>query len=350
MADIDSIKDIKRIDKSGAIDSIYLIPEQINQAFFEVKNITPPKSCINAKNVVVAGMGGSALGGRIIDSLIPQRSRTPIEVFTEFHIPNYVNKNTLVIVSSYSGNTQETIYDLDEARRKNAQIFVITTGGKLAKIAKDNNIDPKFNPSGQPRFALGYSVGAIISILSKCAFIQISSDEMEDLFFSLKKLNKDFSVENSSKNNVAKSLALKLKRKMPVLVSSEHLVGSCHAFKNQLNETSKTFSASFDIPELNHHLMEGLKNPAQVIDHLLFLFFESELYSPHVVKRYSITQEVVEKNNVEIIKYPLKSKTKLEQVFEVVTLGAYVGYYLAILYDIDPMPIPWVDYFKEKIK
>ena len=197
--------------------------------------------------------------------------------------------------------------------------------------------------------ALGYSISAIISILSKCEFINLNSDEINNITKSLKTLIKDFSIEKPAKENIAKNLSLKLKNKIPVIVSSEHLIGSSHSFKNILNETSKTFSVLFDIPELNHHLMEGLRNPAEAKNYLKFVFIESDSYTPRVQKRYEITKEVVEKNDVDYITYQVSTTSKIEQIFEVVILGMFVSFYLSYLYGVDPSKIPWVDYFKEKL-
>jgi len=354
MINLDSVDEIKNKDGGFILDSVKKIPDQIEQAWKEIKKIEPPQSCKMAKNVVISGMGGSALGGRIIDSLVFERSRTPIEVFTEFHIPKYVDSNTLVIVSSYSGNTEETISDFYDAINRNAQIFVITTGGKLGQLAEKNHIPsyifkPQNNPSGQPRLGLGYSVSAILAVLSRCEFIFTLDEELEKVIEELKKLVDEFGKEKSKNFNIAKSIAIKLSGKIPILVASEHLVGSSHSFKNQLNETSKTFSSIFDIPELNHHLMEGLGFPKKAKELLKFIFIESDKYSSHVIKRYPITKEVVEKNQIEYLTYKARLETKLQQSFEIMILGAFTSFYLALLNDVDPKEIPWVDYFKKKL-
>ena len=355
MINLDSFEEIKRLDKNFVLDSIKSLPEQIKQTWYEVKLLKIPSKFSLAKNVVICGMGGSALGGRMIDSLIPDRVRTPIEVFTEYHLPNYVNKDTLVIVNSYSGNTEETLSSTHEAIKKHAQIFVITTGGKLADLAKREKLplyeyEAVHNPSKQPRMALGYSVAAMMSLLSRTNFIHITDEEVENLLVSISGFIEDFDIENKSDRNMAKNLSQKLFNKLPVLIASEHLVGSAHAFKNQLNETAKTFSNLFDLPELNHHLMEGLKNPPKAKEILDFVFLESQDYSERVQKRYPITKEVLEKNSVEFLTYKCMAKTKFEQMFEVLTLGMFVAFYLAMLYQIDPSRIPWVDYFKDRLK
>jgi glucose/mannose-6-phosphate isomerase len=354
MIDLDLLDEIKSVDKSNLINSIRTYPRQIAQAWTEVKNLDIPQACILSKNVVVSGMGGSALGGRIIDSLICDRVRTPIEVFTEFHLPNYVNHDTLVILSSYSGNTEETLSAAQDALARGATIFAITTGGKLAEFMRENNLNgyvykPSANPSGQPRMGLGYSITATLAVLARCEFINLTSDEVATVISDCEKFVKDYDVPQKSNVNLAKSVAKKLFGKIPVLIASEHLVGSAHAFKNQLNENAKTFAVLFDLPEANHHLMEGLVNPPAAKDILHFLFLKSALYSQEVLSRYDLTVEVVEKNRVAASSYEPASEHKLNQIFELLVFASYVSYYQAMLYRVDPTPIPWVDYFKEKI-
>jgi glucose/mannose-6-phosphate isomerase len=355
MFNLDDIDKLKSVDTGNILDTIRRLPDQVEQVWKEIFAVERPQKCSHAANVVIAGMGGSALGGRIIDSLIVDRSRTPIEVFTQFHIPNYVGENTLVILSSYSGSTQETLSDLNDALKRRAQIFAITTGGALAEYIKKGQIDgyiidPIHNPSKQPRMALGYSILAILAILARCDFIHMPEYEVKNITNTLQKKIAEFDINNALDKNIAKSLAKKLLGYIPVLVASEHMLGSAHAFKNQINETSKTFSVLFDIPELNHHLMEGLRNPAEAKRFLKFVFIESDSYSESVKKRYPLTKDVVEKNEVNYVSYKLTSETKPEQVFELLALSSFVSFYLACGYNSNPVEIPWVDYFKNRLQ
>ena len=337
------------------LNSIRLFADQIEQAWSEVSEIKVPSSFSKATEVVICGMGGSALGGRIIDSLTPSMVRVPIEVFTEYKLPNYVGPKTLVISSSYSGNTEEALSAVETALNHNCQIFCITTGGKLAEIAEKEKlpiyiINPKNNPAKQPRMALGYSVAAVMGILAKNDFIHLPESEMKNAIKQTRSSLVAFGPHTEDSQNIAKKLSLNLKNKMPILVTSEHLVGAAHAMKNQINESAKAFALLFDLPELNHHLMEGLRNPAQAKEFWHFLFIESDLFDDRVKVRYPITKQVLDKNEISYSSCKLISNTKLEQVFELLALGSFVQYYLAELYGVDPLAIPWVDYFKAELK
>ena len=354
MSDIDSHNAIKKIDKGGILDSIINLPHQVDQAFREVSQIEIPKEYAAVKNIVVTGMGGSALGGRIVDCLSLGSIRAPLEVFTEPTLPKYVNEDTLVIASSYSGNTAETLSALNDAIKKKAKIFGICTGGKMGEILKKEKLpgyvfNPTANPSNQPRMGLGYSITAVLTLISKLKFTDTTQSDFVGVIRMMGEKIGDFGPDSPTEKNPAKSLALKLKGKIPVIIASEHLVGSAHAFKNQLNENSKTFSLLFDIPEMNHHLLEGLKNPAMAKKFLHFLLLESDLYSSEIKKRYPVSLDVLEQNGVEVSVYETYTDKKLQQVYEMLVLGSFVSLYLAILYDIDPSPIPWVDYFKSKL-
>jgi glucose/mannose-6-phosphate isomerase len=278
----------------------------------------------------------------------------PFEIFTEFHIPYYAGPKSLVVLSSYSGNTEETINALHMAISQNTKVFGITAGGKMAEILKKEELpsyifEPKNNPSGQPRMSLGYASGAVLGLISKLGLAHITNDEIQKTVEVMRKVIKDLDEDVPEDKNEAKHFAKKINGRMPVLVASEHLIGSAHALKNQLNESAKTFATLFDLPELNHHLMEGLARPAKAKELLYFIFFTSKLYPDRVQIRYPLTAEVVEKNDVGYSTYPLKTETKLEQVFELLTFGSLMVYYLSKSLQIDPMVIPWVDYFKEKL-
>ncbi|MGB6882193.1 MAG: SIS domain-containing protein, partial [Microgenomates group bacterium] len=231
MPNLDSLEEIRKFDEKEVLSSIKMLPDQARQAWEEVSELKIIKNLAGAKNIVVCGMGGSALGGRVVDSLIERKIRAPIEIFTQYYLPNYVNKDSLVILSSYSGNTEETLSCANEAIKRNARIFGITTGGKLAELLKKEKVDgyifePTYNPSKMPRLAIGYSVFSILAFLNKTHFITLPKEEMIKAFDVLEEFIKEFGPRVAEKENLAKRVASKLQNKIPVLVASEHLVGA----------------------------------------------------------------------------------------------------------------------------
>lgn len=344
---------IKKLDKANVLGSIELLSKQVEQAWRETKKLKIPADYRKVKNAVINGMGGSALGGQIIKSLYSDEIGLPFEVINSCTVPGYVGRDTLYLISSFSGHTEEPIGTYEEARKRGAKILAITAGGRLSQMMQEYDI-PGYhfravhNPCNQPRMAAGYSVVGQLGLLKGCGIINVSDREIKKVQGCLSNLNRTFGVSSKNRNE-AKILAGKLKNRMAVLVASEILAGNVHTFANQINENAKNFSCWFLIPELNHHLMEGLSNPSSNKAELIFVFINSSLYSPRVQLRHKITQEVVKKNNIEYIEYQVKARDKLSQSFEVLSFGSYVSFYLAMLNNIDPSGVPWVDYFKRRL-
>lgn len=356
MNQLDNKSYIKKLDKKDVLSSIENLPRQFEQVVQDFSEIDLPLKYFQVKDIVISGMGGSGLGGHIIQSLFFEELKIPLRIINGYTLPKAVNKNTLCIIVSYSGTTEETIATYFEAKKKKANIFVITRGAKLAQIVKKEKtptyiFEERFNPTKQPRLGLGYTLTAELLFLNKLRLLNFGQKEKSITLKALEKFNKIFGQKRETSQNIAKKIAFKLyqNQKTPILVGSEFLIGSLHFFSNQLNETAKTLATYFALPELNHHLMEGLTFPKSNRKNLFFLFFNSSLYQPKIILRYRITQEVLAKNKIISLEYKMASSDKISQTAELLTLGSYVSFYLGILNKIDPSEIPWVDYFKKKL-
>ncbi|MBU4331754.1 SIS domain-containing protein [Patescibacteria group bacterium] len=346
-------KKINTLDKSNVLGSIMLFDKQVEQAWEETKSIKIPVAYKKVKNLVINGMGGSGLGGHVIKSLYNNEIKIPFEVINDYQVPNYLNKNTLYLISSFSGNTEEPIGSYAEAKKRGAKIMAITTGGELSQMMQKNKIpgyafEARHNICNQPRIAVAYSVIGQLALLNKCGIIKIADSQIKNVQDCLQKLNKTFGISNN-KDNPAKLIAKESQGRLVILVAAGLLAGNVHAFANQINENSKNFASWFVIPELNHHLMEGLKFPKSNKKDLIFVFINSELYEPRVQKRFEITKDVVKNNKIAYLEYAVQAKEKLEQSFEVLSLGSYTAFYLAMLNNVNPGPIPWVDFFKQQL-
>jgi len=333
-------------DSLGILASIEAFPDQCAQVIHDVAVTHVPSECFLASNIVVSGMGGSGLGGRVVVSLERQTLKIPIIVSTEYHLPNFVGPRTLVIISSYSGNTEETLAALTEARARNAQIFVLASGGQLAQLAQEYHLphyifDPKSNPSSQPRMGLGYNTLGILAVLSRCQLIHPLTDlhQMPDYLRSLQTQTPDLT-----------HLAGQLAGRIPVIIASEHLKGSAHAMKNQFNENSKTFAAYFDLPELNHHLLEGLSFPKTNPKNLSFIFIQSDRYHPELKKIYPVTRQAIIKQHIPVHELTVSGPSALFESLGLIQTGATLAFHLAAHNAVDPGPIPWVDWYKDEIR
>jgi glucose/mannose-6-phosphate isomerase len=349
----DRIK-IKEIDPDGALASAESIADQVRQVWEERDQIDV-SAYKNVQNIVVAGMGGSALGADLVRHLYKEELPVSMEICKDYDLPKYVGENTLVILSSYSGSTEETLSCAKQAEERGAMIAVIASGGKLAMLAKEKNypsyiINPKFNPSNQPRMATAYNIMAILMMLSKLGLIKFDEEDFNQVIFAIEKTSQNCLIEIPQDKNQAKILAFMFLERRPILVGASFTEGALHIGANQLNENSKMFADYKIIPEINHHLMEGLTFPKSNALNHFFVFFQSNLYRSEIQKRISLTEKAVEKAGLEMLEIQLVSETKLMQVFELITLNTFTNLYLAYLEGMNPCPIPMVDWFKAELE
>lgn len=355
---LDDQKIYKKLDKHLVGKSIECLPSQIKQVLEDLKNLKIPKEYSQVSRVVVNGMGGSSLGAYMIKSMFTESLKVPFAVESGYVLPKYVNKDTLYIIVSYSGTTEEPISTYQEAKKRGAKISAIlenNPNSALYKLVKKDNIpayifNPKNNPSNQPRLGVGYTVFGIIALIMRAKLISIKSQEIIDHVAYLNKNSEKLKADISSKNNNAKKIAIAMQNRIPILTGAEHITGNLHAMRNQINECAKQFSCYLVLPDLNHYAMEGLVMPKTNKDNLIFFFIDSKLYHPRVQLRAKLTKQVVQKNKIKTISFELKAKNKLGQALETLQLGSWISYYLGMLNSVDPVKIPWVDWFKKELK
>lgn len=341
---------IKKLDSQDMLSSIEMYPEQIKSVLSDYKKIKLPK-WKDIKNILVAGMGGSALATDIVRSLYGNKLRVPIGIANNYYLPGWVTEDTLCVIISYSGNTEETLTALEEAKKRRAMIFIITSGGKLAQIAQQENIpahifNGALNPSKSPRIGLNFTLFSQLCLFKELDLLSLKNNDLQEIISYLEHKMKIFSVNNEK--NPAKDLAFSLKGFIPVLAGSDFLSGFLHTFANQIHENAKSFAVYFPLPELNHHLMEGLTFPKNK-NILKFLLIESDLYYPKNRIRYSIMKKVLKRNKIKYIDYKCLGKDISEQSMEILMLASWSSFYLGMLYKVDPALIPNVDFFKAEM-
>ena len=352
---LDDLEKIKKLDNSNLLGSIQQLRLQLKQTKEELSDLKIPKSYSEVENIVVNGMGGSCLGARVVQRLFEDKLKIPIYPIGNYDLPKFVNDKTLLILSSYSGNTEEPLNTIKDAFKRKAKILVFAQNGRLAKIAKEKNLPgyygfiPKYNPCNQPRMSLGYQLLGTILMLSKCGLIKISPHEIDELVTFIGNIKSKYDVNVLTNKNLAKKIAQKLHEKIPVLVAAEFLTGAVHVWRNQTNENSKQIAVYYEIPELNHYLLEAMGFPKTNLQNLFFIFIKSSLYHYKNQKRIEITKKVLDGYKIKHLDVKLTGKTKLMQVLELIQFGSFVGFYLSMLNNLDPSPIPWVNYFKKKL-
>ncbi|RJO59508.1 SIS domain-containing protein [Candidatus Parcubacteria bacterium] len=342
---------LKKYDTKRVFESVNSFPDQAQQAFVETRRLRLPKF-IKVKRVVLAGMGGSALGAHVVLSACAESLKAPIIIINDYKLPAWVDSETLVILASYSGTTEETLAAYKFAKKAKAKLLVICAGGSLANIAKTHKIPsyifrPVHNPSDQPRIGLGYAVFGLIGLLQKTGLLELGSKEIQETLAFTKKIGRQMNLGVAS--SPAAKMSQKLLQRAVLVAGAEHLSGAAHVIANQLNETAKTFATWFAVPELNHHLMEGLTHPKQNIRNTTFLILNSSLYAPRIQKRMRLTKEIIQRNGAKVVEYKARAKTRLSQAIELLIFGGNLTLGLGLQYHINPADIKWVNYFKHKL-
>ena len=345
MKDLNDIEAIKKIDPQDTLGSTEKLLDQLRFAWGEVQKVDVPRKYGDIQNIVFSGMGASIYGALVLKALEGTKFPYPIEVISDYHLPDYVNNKTLVVLTSYSGTTEEVLSVAQEAKEKNAKMLVLTKGDKLGEFATANNIpsyifDGKLNPAGVPRLGCGYTILGLIGLLAKAKIVKISETDITE---AVERVAPHLARIKSE----AKDLAEKLVDRIPIVITAEHLAGNAQIIRNQFNETSKTFSAYYLVPDLNHHLMEGLQFPLD--SKLYYLIFQTKNYSAKIQKRVALTREVIIQNKQTAHLVTLDGQTIYDDFVTMLLLGSYITLYLGLLHDQNPATNPYVDYFKKKL-
>ncbi len=345
---------ISTLDSQNMLGSIEVFEKQCLEAWESTKNTELPDSYKSVKNIVFVGMGGSALGIDVIQKAFADQLQIPITVVNDYQLPASVNEDSLVIFSSYSGTTEEVLHAFDELRGRTKNVFIITTGGDLEKIAAEQSIPayifhPTYNPSNQPRMASGYSIAGTLGLFVSLGLLKITNAEMNDVAAFITSLHGLFGADVANEENVAKQTAKKLVGSFPLFISSEFLEGAVHVATNQMNENSKTAAFRLPVPEMNHHFIEAFVFPKELLSKVHVLFFESALYHDRIQKRYAVTSALAQDKGLQVSHIQMHGSTRLMQVFEAIVFGSYLSFYLAMELGIDPSPIPNVDHLKDAL-
>jgi glucose/mannose-6-phosphate isomerase len=350
---LDDLTQIKSQDQDNLLGGVESLADQIKDAWAQIGQLSfTPTTDIH--NVIVSGMGGSGLGADIARSVLKDRLQAPIELVHDYTLPAYADQHTLVVLMSVSGGTEETVASAQQALTQGCQLAVITGGDQLLELAQANNafvyqIDPRENPSTQGRVALGYAIVGMLGVLHLAGVFTLTDQELDEILTTVIKVSVECGVDVPQDKNKAKTLAFDLIDRKPILVAADFLEGVIHTSTNQLNENGKIFAEYHVIPELNHHLMEGLMFPHSIKSSNLFVLINSNLYHPQNQKRVAITAELIDDNEIDTLLINLSADTKLTQAFELLALFNYASFYLGILEQIDPGPLPLVSWFKEEL-
>lgn len=322
-------------------DLIATFTRQLTEAIGigEKATFTVPEKEI--RNIVITGLGGSGIGGTIVSQVVDNEIKVPVSVNKDYFLPGFVNDHTLVIVSSYSGNTEETTQALEAALQKRAKICCVTSGGKVLETAKAKNLDCIIIPGGRPpRSAFAYSFTQLFYVLH--GYKLISDSFKAFLKASVALLDK----ESEHIKAEAYYLAEKLHKKIPIIYSASNFEGVCVRFRQQVDENSKMLCWHHALPEMNHNELVGwtTKN-----NKLAVVFFRNENDYTRTQARMNLTKEIVSKYTPYVFEVYSKGESQLEKVFYLVHFGDWVSWYLSEIKQIDATEVKVIDYLKGEL-
>jgi glucose/mannose-6-phosphate isomerase len=348
MVDLDNASVYRQFDSSGMLNHLHRFSEQCQKAWEKVLEFELPHEYTEISKVVILGMGGSAIGGDIARRLALAESKLPVWVHRDYGLPPFVDESTLVIASSYSGNTEETLSAFTESLRTRAKKLVITSGGKLKRLAENEGI-PTFvvDYRAPPRAAFPHNFVPLVGIFQKLGLLGDKSADLQEALGILGKLSADFIETRPLASNPAKQLAAELRGHIVVIYGAEMLSELAQRWKAQLNENGKTWAFFENFPELNHNAVIGYEFPPEAKERIFVLLLRSSLLRPRSLLRYEATAKLLSQAGIAHEFVEARGESALAQVLSLVLLGDYSSFYLAMLNEVDPTSIDAINFVKQ---
>lgn len=325
---------------------IETFPQQLKDALDLSDQIKASNfSSDSIQHIVISGMGGSGIGVHVVKTIVEDHCQLPITLIQGYNLPKWVNESTLFIACSYSGNTEETLTLLNSARSKTQNLFAITTGGDLKKIADKNSI-PQYNFSGEaqcPRAGLAYPSIAILMLLHKlgfCADLNIPA-ELTNAIHLLEKAQSKMKLE-------AEKLAKKMAGYFTFMYADQRFYGAVLRFQQQLAENSKQLSHAHVFPELNHNEIVGWQYPEYHLKKSKAVFLKTNFDYDRNQKRMDITADIISEKS-EVLKIVAEGTSLTQQLYYLIHFIDWVSFYLAGENKIDPFPVENIDFLKSKL-
>ncbi|HWP83033.1 MAG TPA: bifunctional phosphoglucose/phosphomannose isomerase [Bacteroidota bacterium] len=343
-------EDIKRNDPIGMYSWILNFPSQIEEALRIGKSATIKLNTKGIRNIVLTGLGGSAIGGDLLRSYLQRELAIPFIVNRHYVLPDFVDRNTLVVVSSYSGNTEETISAHKDAIRRKAKILCISTGGETARIAKKLKQPWIKIPSGfSPRAALGYSFIPLLTTFSSLKLVRNKDGEIREAVRLLKPKSATFG-NVSLEDNPPLRLAERIQGKVPIVYSAtDHYDAVNLRWRGQIAENAKQLAFGHVLPEMNHNELVGWNRLPELMKQSYVIFLRDRRTHPRVAIREEITKQVISQYAGGVSEVWSEGRSLLARMLYLVHFGDWVSYYLAILNGEDPTPVKVIDYLKGEL-
>lgn len=346
-----TLDDIRRIDQSDMAGHIASMGAHIREAIaLADQALSGAKLPDGIRQIVVAGMGGSAIGADFVKSYLGHALRAPIVVNRSYDLPSFASEGTLVIASSYSGNTEETLSAFEEGVKRNLSIVCITTGGKLGERAKQLGL-PVIGqkPSLQPRAALAFSFVPILLLCERLGLTSGEHDNLEHGAVMLDTLAERYGNSHLDDSNAAFNLASQLSHRIPVVYASNQLEALALRWKGQIQENAKHVAFHNLLPEMNHNEIEGWAHPVDLIQHYTAVALRSpDDEHPRIARRFELLKELL-RGKLSMIEVRAEGSSRLERMLSLVSTADWTSVYMALFAGADPTAIPIMENLKRSL-
>lgn len=346
------INEIANVDSSGMYDLVKSFTRQLKEGKEITEKVNLPESLMEGiSQVVVIGMGGSAIAGDLVRCFSLAESSVPVSVIRNYDLPSSIGKNSLVIASSFSGNTEETLSGLNAALARGASVVCVTSGGQVERIAGQHKLPVVKIPGGMPpRAALGYSLSVLLVLANSLGLIQLSEEDWSEAFSVLDTLIDDYS--DLDKQHKARSIAEQLKDKLPIVYSATGMLETVNVrWRGQIQENAKMMAYGNIFPELNHNEIMGWQSvaPGSIHEKLGVVVLRDSEDNERNQHRMRVTKGLLEKRAGCWIEVESAGVSRLARMLSMICLGDWVSLYLAYLRGIDPTPIELIDALKSEL-
>jgi glucose/mannose-6-phosphate isomerase len=347
---LDDIDEMRRLDPGGISNLVAGFSGQLQEALRISDSIRLPENLGGLRNIATVGLGGSGIGGDVIRELISHEAEVPVTAVKGYDLPAFVSNETLVFVSSYSGNTEETLSAYEIARKRGAGLICVTSGGRLLEAARSGNAPVVVVPGGlPPRCALAYLATPILVSLGLLGYIEDRREALKEAAQLIEDLTRVIHLEVPASVNQAKRLALAMYGKVPLIYGSTGITSvAALRWKTQINENGKAHAFWNVFPELNHNEVVGWSARPDISKGMHVVLLRDKEDDSKVQRRMEITKELMaEASGIsEVFSH---GKTKEARLLSLIHIGDFLSLYLAFLYNQDPKPIKAIDYLKNRL-
>jgi glucose/mannose-6-phosphate isomerase len=351
MIDLNDQAAIKAADPQNMLGHIVNLPKQLEDGWTAADKIDLPKGFKSVDRVVIAGMGGSAIGGSLLASLLATECKHPIFVSRNYELPAFANgSTTLLIASSNSGNTEETLTALKQARARGCQILAMTTGGELANLARQAGLPLiTINYQSQPRAALGWSFAPLLNLTSRLGWTHNLKEDMDEAASVMREWRMELGAESALMNNLAKREAGQLMGRIPFVLGAGYFAEVARRWKDQFNENAKAWAVFEELPEADHNMLVGTDWPETFASKVMALFLTGSQEHPRNARRIELTRKNLMMAGCNTDLMTARGKSPLAQMMSLIHLGDFMSFYLALLNGAEPTQVDGLAQFKQEM-